>query len=202
MDTSSTSYPTTKNPLVLKYRGHVPAMKNRRQYRKDKKGNLIPAGKNKTVKTWLQRIETPLIKQWIGSGYSMMKNVPVAAWVDIYFYKKDATGFDLVTSDGDNAYTTIQETWQINNPDNDEAGIIGAVYDDRQIVNGTFTLTTTPIRALEGATAYLWGVSLEKPYYLQLAEFLVWYHQHRNREVEFVEIPDLLKELLDTDTSL
>jgi len=198
MDSSSNLYPTSQNPLVLKYKGHVPALKNNRELRKDKNGGYQYGGKNTTVENWLKRVAPALTKQWLDSGFPMMKNIPVAAWVDIYFFGKS----DLVNADVDNAYTTIQETWQLPNSRAKSAGITGSIYDDRQVVQGTFNLTITPIRSLEGAVAYLWAVSNEKPYYLQLIDFLHWYHLNKHQEKEYVEMPDFLQELLDFDTGL
>jgi len=192
MSISSNSFPNPKNPLVLKYKNHVPALKNRRQMDQTDEGVKF-AGKNAEVRKYLRNISASLMTQWEKSGFDMMKNIRVGAWVDIYFFGKG----DLVKSDADNSYTTIQETWQLPNSRAKSAGIVGAIYDDRQIVQGTFNMTTTPIRSLEGATAYLWAISSDTPAYQQLMEFLMWYHEQQGKEVEYTEIPNLLAALLE-----
>ena len=174
--------------MILVYRGGVPALKNRREPGYTEEGVRI-FQKNKAVRSFLASIENALRTQVDRLEFDRIP-MPhkVAAWVDITFFLKAAHG--IPRNDGDNAYTTIQETWQ-SSP---KGGIAGVIDDDRQVLSAVWDVHTTAVESLQGAKAYLW-VQDETSFRSQLLRFLAADEQRKSKaasEKPGIRLPLLL----------
>lgn len=178
-----TSYPTPSNPLVLTYPGHIPSLKNRR--RPVKEGGKLKLKKNTEVMLFLQRTRRLLEQQWAAQasqhGYRLLEPPGrIDLYVEIVFYRRDAD--KLPASDGDNAFTTIQETLK---------KLI--VRDDNQIRLGVFDVRYTAQRSLEHATAYIWQAAEGCSGAKQFTEFWIAQQQREQKAQGYMVIPHIIR---------
>lgn len=138
--------PTPENPIVLNFIGHIPSLKNRKQpIRAGKKLKLVP---NKVVRDFVNRMKPLLEGQWTKlaaeQGFSLVP-LPqrIGVYAEIVFYRNNPKL--LPNSDGDNAYTTLQELL---------AKLI--IENDKQVGYGSFDVLYTSNRALEHASVFIW----------------------------------------------
>lgn len=189
------NYPTPTNPLILRYRGHIPALKNDKNLvpSKDGKSRIIPS---QEVEQFFARCKS-MKRQVERQGFSCMAfPQPVAAYVEIGFFTSHKYGMSL--SDGDNAYTTLCETWQHPAHAKGSGPVLAVIENDRQVVDWHPIVTSVPRRELEGATAYLWAISRDTPWWPQRVEFMTAYMAgkfaldvHEDGTLTFDEIDDL-----------
>lgn len=183
---ANASYPTPDNPLILNFPGHVPALKNRKQpVRAGKKLKLVP---NKVVRDFIRRIRPLIEGQWEGQGFSLLP-VPsrIGIYVEIVFYRNNPKL--LPNSDGDNAYTTLQELL---------AKLV--IENDKQVGYGSFDVLYTSNRALEHARAYIWLHDESVRGIVEAGR--MWSVQQRRQQetTSNVGVPELIRDELDSLT--
>ena len=148
--------PTPENPLVLIYSGNTPAMKNSTKVSlavgDDGNTHISSVGRSKTVRTWLNRTSGDAEEQMENQGFSLIP-MPyrVGAWVRIGFYLALKSKAVMSKQDADNAYTSIQETWQKT-----------VISDDRQVVDYHVSEMTVRSRPALFSVALLWSLDPQK----------------------------------------
>lgn len=168
------NYPTATNPLILRYRGHIPAMKNQKVFIRDDDGKNKMVS-SQEVKQFFLRCKS-MLPQVEKQGFTCMAfPQPVAAYVEIGFYTNNIHG--MAASDGDNAYTTLCETWQHPQRAKGDGPILGVIENDRQVLSWQVEVHSVPSRNLEGATAYLWAYNSGMGAWEQRVQFMTAYHQ-------------------------
>jgi hypothetical protein len=176
--------PTPENPLELRYTGHIPALKNRKRLSKNSKTGKLELQKNFDVKTFLTRIKPLIQQQWeAADGELLEKPKRIGVYVEIVFYRSDPT--KLPASDGDNSYTTIQETLKQL-----------VVRDDNQVGFGAFEVMYTPIPSLEQAVAYIWHMDEEERGGQQYTRFWIAKQQREQATPKDVGVPGIIRDLL------
>lgn len=187
--------PTVSNPLVLNFSGHIPALKNEKVpvTRKNGKPALVS---NQTVQTFYKRVQGNCIDQMRRQGFDVIEwPQHVAVYAEFWFYVANKT--NIAASDGDNAYTTLQELLQKsakNKP------YIHAIDDDKQV--SAFHVETYAVhdKIKEGARLYVWTME-EEDYHDRLHMWEAFFRYLRKRafdtpteqeEVDFDEITNLL----------
>jgi hypothetical protein len=168
-------YPTPTNPLVLVYRGDIPAMKNDRTVFTDKNDKFRGLGRSKVVRRWLQTAGDHVSEQFERQGFDTLgEPCLVGAFVSVGVYMAEKNIRLLPKKDLDNAYTTIQETWQ---------GIV--IDDDRQIAD--FHPSRIPIfnKALLHSMSFLWlldtGKVRDDRHYMA-DQFMEFYNDYYRRK--------------------
>jgi len=154
------NWPTPALPLILTFPPHgkkaIPSLKNNRE--------LIPIDatrmksiKNAEVQAYLRKVGPLISEQWQQQasqyGWSLLpKPTLVAVAVRVVLYRPNPK--KLPRQDGDNIYTTLQETLQKL-----------VIEDDNQVADHHVRTQYTRNRALHHATLCLWVVeNLEEEY--------------------------------------
>lgn len=175
------AYPQADNPLILRYRGQPPALKNNKipiYGTGGKLKNLIP---NREIGKFLANNHS-VMQQVVNQGFmKMIFPTPVMAYVEIYLRILEDHG--IPTADGDNAYTMLQETWQDPMIVKDLGTMLGVIDDDRQIL--AFNCEIRPIKSeFEGALVYLWEMNWEESPREQRWRFEEWQSQVQNEKAK------------------
>lgn len=172
-----TKYPTPNNPLVLIYRGNIPAMKNDNQIKVSQQQgkNIYKLGRSKKIRVWLATGSSNVQQQRERQGFDVITepdSIGVFVRLGIYISPKTRTG--LPNNDLDNAYTTVQETWGENK----------VIENDRQVAS--LTVVRVPVRspALEHTVAFIWTLDtkqvLDNPSYV-MDKFLEFYEFYKSK---------------------
>jgi len=144
--------PSSSNPYLLIFKGHVPALKNDKRAVTNKKGDAVLVH-SPEVSKWLKNQESSLHSQVKNNNYqTIMKPARVGVWADIYIYGPNAPK-SYPRRDGDNMFTTLQETLQTADM---PSGICGVMEDDSQISFGHYEIHYVKSEMLEGARVYVW----------------------------------------------
>lgn len=185
------NFPSPDNPLILHYRGRIPALKNDKVLITKKGGDqaLIP---DKDVLEFFKRVKS-LQRQVDQQGFNRMHfPTPVACHVTMYFRINEI--HHIPTSDGDNAYTTIQETWQYPAVVKTMGAVLGVIDNDRQVLECHWRTIAVPVANLEGATAFLWQHNPNQGFE-EMRLFMDWHDKHLTpdpgREDETIDFDDL-----------
>lgn len=151
-------YPSAANPLILLYGGRIPALKNEKTIVTDGSGTRTLQA-NKDVKTFYKRVQSAVKSQVAAQGFDPIAfPTPVALYAEIFFSIKEAHG--IPTTDGDNAYTTLQESLQDKKKLAKTTGaVLGVIDNDRQILSFHVEVLAVPSPRFEGAKLFLWTMN-------------------------------------------
>lgn len=144
--------PLPTNPLTLVYRGSIPALKNDLTLRIDRQGRFVGKGRRADISRFLKESSTRISEQWALQGFDKVSEpvqLGVMVHLGVYIAPSNKTG--LPKSDLDNAYTTIQETWQ---------NVV--IDDDRQIADIHITRCPIPSRDYLHTLVFLWVLDTDK----------------------------------------
>lgn len=169
------NFPSPDNPLILHYRGRIPALKNDKEWVDDPETGGKKPIPNEEVQVFFKKAKS-LQRQVDRQGFTRMPfPMPVACHVTMYFRINEPHG--IPTSDGDNAYTTLQETWQFPLVVKTMGAVLGVIENDRQVLECHWRTIAVPVANLEGATAFLWQHD-PKQGFDQMRTFMNWHDKY------------------------
>jgi hypothetical protein len=142
--------PTVDNPLILNIHGHVPALKNEKLLKINTKSGKPVLLSNADVKVFIERVRSTYRPQFDVIPFP----VHVAVYAEFWFFVANQT--NIAASDGDNAYTTLQELLQ---KPKKNAPYLHIMDDDKQVTAHHVETYAVRDAAQEGARLFIWAMS-------------------------------------------
>ncbi len=174
------NYPRPNNPLVIRFMKNIPALKNEKSWnQKTGKPRL-----HRDVTDFFRYVQHTVAPQVVEAGFSIIPiTTPVAVYAELAFSAYSKHG--IPTKDGDNSYTTLQETLEIphkvNNDSWSTGAILAVIERDRQVMSVRYDVYP---RSPAGAVLYVWAFDLQDDRRESWMEFDIWYAgQERNATV-------------------
>lgn len=152
------AYPSSLNPLVLNISGHIPALKNDKVLKTNTRTGKPVLLSNADVKVFLERVVSTLRTQVQRQDFDTIPfPMHTAVYAEFWFFVANET--NIAASDGDNAYTTLQELLQ--KPKKNAPALL-VMDDDKQVTTHHVETYAVRDRNREGARLLVWAMSDEE----------------------------------------
>lgn len=194
---------TPTNPIIFRFSGKIPALKNSKIPVALKSGRGAKLTMAPKVRQWIVDTNPSLREQWRQQREDGFERIALPKRVVMVFhwFVYAAKKTSVPQADLDNAAASVQEVLQSpkvwKHKVRSQSMAIDVYDDDRQIVAKLSEQRLVPQHALEGGTVYLWEHDPCMPKFVELELFDREILTIGNRLMDESDIPELILEGLN-----